>query len=614
MIPKLTIGMAHYDDYDGVYFTIHNLRINHSAFLPDVEIIVIDNSPHLPSGKAVEKLCNSMDGVRYVPYVETVGAANSKQRVFQEAAAPVVVVMDCHVMPRWPNFCNSVIKYFESNTDNLIQGPLFSNSLTYSYTHFDPIWRGEMLGIWGSARKLADGRIASVQQHDGAVLTFIMSGDRNAPVDPSDWASAKAMGMFEDDEEFEIPAQGMGLFIARKESWLGFNEDFRGFGGEEYYIHTKYWNSGRKCLCVPKFGWIHRFDRPNGIKYPLTVSDKVRNYVLGHIEVGLPLHQIKQHFVTNGKFPETEWEKLIADPRNYSFGQKTESDLRAFSNLEEIYRWDGLKNRPHTLLMDRLAKLAEEPGQKIIEVSNSRETTISLIYGLHRTSWLVSYLQDLHFSVDAARKTRTNKKFNGYALGSPKYTENSPSAISDYECDTLLLTVVDDGDSLFKYLEAAKKSVRRRIVILNSKAYGLSGHSKKPGFRDTLKIWFKDNPEWFISDHTQDGLGMTTLSRDPEDRPKEQINAWPPGYGVGTALKSLLSKIGIVATPNCSCNYRAAEMDRLGLKWCQENRETILGWLKEEADKRKLPFSKTATLGLLYVAERMGAKMIRKNQ
>lgn len=614
MKPKLTIGMAHYEDFDGVYFTIQNLRLNHGAILPDVEILVIDNSPETPSGQAVQKFCNSINGVRYLPYTEKVGAANSKNQIFKEAAADVVVVMDCHVMPRWSNFCQNVIDYFSSKTENLIQGPMFTDSLNTCYTHFDPIWRGEMLGVWGTAKRLPDGRLASIQRHEGNTLAFAMTGDTNKPVDLREWEASPSVGMFPDEPAFSIPAQGMGMFICRKDAWLGFNDDFRGFGGEEYYIHTKYWNSGRKCLCVPKFGWIHRFGRPNGVKYPLTVSDKVRNYVIGHLEVGLPLHQIKAHFVTGGKFPEAEWERLIADPRNYSFGEQSKEPVKHFKNLEEVYRWDGLKSRPHTLLMDKLQKIAAEPGQKIVEVTNSRETTISLLYGLHHTSWLVSYLQDLHFSVDAARKTRSNKRFTPYVLGSPKYNENSPSGLVDYDCDTFLITTVDDGDSLLKYINKVKDKVRRRIVILNSKAYGLSGHSKKPGFRDAVTLWLKDNKGWFIADHTQDGLGMTTLSRDPEDRPKEQINAWPPGYGVGTALKSLLSKIGIVATPNCSCNYRAAEMDRLGLKWCQENRETILGWLKEEADKRKLPFSKTATLGLLYVAERMGAKMIRKNQ
>lgn len=63
-----------------------------------------------------------------------------------------------------------------------------------------------------------------------------------------------------------------------------------------------------------------------------------------------------------------------------------------------------------------------------------------------------------------------------------------------------------------------------------------------------------------------------------------------PTSGPGTELKKLLATIGITSTPNCSCNARAAEMDRLGCDWCEANIDTIVGWLREEAEKRGLPF------------------------
>ena len=64
----------------------------------------------------------------------------------------------------------------------------------------------------------------------------------------------------------------------------------------------------------------------------------------------------------------------------------------------------------------------------------------------------------------------------------------------------------------------------------------------------------------------------------------------PPPHGPGTELKKLLATIGITATPNCSCNARAAEMDRQGADWCEHNIDTIVGWLRQEAEKRGLPF------------------------
>jgi hypothetical protein len=66
--------------------------------------------------------------------------------------------------------------------------------------------------------------------------------------------------------------------------------------------------------------------------------------------------------------------------------------------------------------------------------------------------------------------------------------------------------------------------------------------------------------------------------------------AFLSGCLAGTALKSLLASFGIAASPNCSCNARAAVMDRQGCDWCEANLDTIVGWLREEATKRGLPF------------------------
>jgi len=64
----------------------------------------------------------------------------------------------------------------------------------------------------------------------------------------------------------------------------------------------------------------------------------------------------------------------------------------------------------------------------------------------------------------------------------------------------------------------------------------------------------------------------------------------PPTHGPGTELKKLLAKVGITASPDCSCNARAAEMDRQGVEWCEANLDTIVGWLREQAEARGLPF------------------------
>ena len=65
--------------------------------------------------------------------------------------------------------------------------------------------------------------------------------------------------------------------------------------------------------------------------------------------------------------------------------------------------------------------------------------------------------------------------------------------------------------------------------------------------------------------------------------------------GPGTELKKLLAAwpLYITASPDCSCNARAAEMDRREQEtpgWCEANLDLIVGWLREQAEARGLPF------------------------
>jgi hypothetical protein len=64
----------------------------------------------------------------------------------------------------------------------------------------------------------------------------------------------------------------------------------------------------------------------------------------------------------------------------------------------------------------------------------------------------------------------------------------------------------------------------------------------------------------------------------------------PPNEGPGTELKKLLAKIGITPKAGCKCLARAVEMDIRGCDWCADNVPTIVGWLREEATSRRLPF------------------------
>jgi len=89
-------------------------------------------------------------------------------------------------------------------------------------------------------------------------------------------------------------------------------------------------------------------------------------------------------------------------------------------------------------------------------------------------------------------------------------------------------------------------------------------------------------------------------------RPKAGIvlPAEPPAYGPGTEMKKLLKAVGITATPNCSCNARARQMDVWGCDECERRLEEIVDWLGEEAARRKLPYLRAAGRQLVKLAIR----------
>ena len=58
----------------------------------------------------------------------------------------------------------------------------------------------------------------------------------------------------------------------------------------------------------------------------------------------------------------------------------------------------------------------------------------------------------------------------------------------------------------------------------------------------------------------------------------------------GTELHALLGRFGLTASGDCKCRSRAALMDANGCDWCEANIDEIVGWLRESAAERGLPF------------------------
>lgn len=254
--PFLTIGMATYDDYDGVYFSLQAMRFYHPEILDDVEFLIIDNRPDGPCGAPLKDLEKHIGNLRYIPAGDVTGTA-VRERVFSEADGEFVLCMDCHVLFA-PGSLRKLIDYFRSvpASNDLVQGPMIYDDLAKTSTHWTEGWRGGMFGMWAN--------------------------------DPA--------GDDPDNPPFEIPLQGLGIFACRRAAWPGFNAGFRGFGGEEGYIHEKFRQAGGRVLCLPALRWLHRFGRPLGTGYPNRWEDRIRNYLIGFGEIGWDTKDMHAHF------------------------------------------------------------------------------------------------------------------------------------------------------------------------------------------------------------------------------------------------------------------------------------------------------------------------------
>ena len=237
--------MATYDDFDGVYFSVQALRLYHEICKSDeVEIIVIDNNPEDAHGKSIQAFKNWVPNLKYIPFTDKKSTA-VRNEIFKNASGKYTISMDCHVL-FLPNSIDSLLEYYSKNQDckNLVQGPMFYDDISGYATHFKPTWGGDMYGQWEANKE-----------------------------------------GFEKGEPFDIPMMGLGTFSCETKNWLGFHEAFKGFGGEEGYIHEKFRLNGGRSICLPSFGWLHRFHRPSGVKYPLILEDRIWNYFVGWLEL-----------------------------------------------------------------------------------------------------------------------------------------------------------------------------------------------------------------------------------------------------------------------------------------------------------------------------------------
>lgn len=245
-----TLGIATCNDFDSLYFTIQTARILHKEI---TEIIIVDNSINQQHCDLAKSLTHWSGDIQIKLYLAREKQSTSvRDDIFQYATNEYVIVCDSHVV-LFPEAVRSLKEYYENHHRpyDLIHGPMVYDDLKTYSTHMEPVWRDNFYGIWATQKT--------------------------------------------DEPFFEIPMMGMGCFSCKKSEWLGFNKQFKGFGGEEGYIHEKYRQKGGKVVCVQGFKWLHKFPRLN-VPYPNNLDDRINNYITGWTELGKDCIEIYEHF------------------------------------------------------------------------------------------------------------------------------------------------------------------------------------------------------------------------------------------------------------------------------------------------------------------------------
>ena len=109
----------------------------------------------------------------------------------------------------------------------------------------------------------------------------------------------------------------------------------------------------------------------------------------------------------------------------------------------------------------------------------------------------------------------------------------------------------------------------------------------------------QDGEQWTVD---VDHAAYPRVSRLPDNKQQPAT----PASGPGTELKKLLAAwpFRFVAGDDCKCKQRARYMDQMGCDWVEANIEECVGYLRESAADRGLPFLDAA--GRLLIRRAIG--------
>jgi hypothetical protein len=323
--------MATRGEPDHVWFVLQALHANH----PRCAYLVIDNTPE--RDPRVEAVTRAVGGT-YIHRPDLTGTSAPRDAVFRFANTPWAMCIDSHVILE-TGAIQAALDFIAQNPESkdIVTGPILWDNGAVGATHWKPVSDKALWGAWATDERIKDVSLEIWEAKDpwwGTPTRFTPVEINNEihatePGKGTGTASPK-FGPFAtmpadarkisggDGEPFEIPMMGLGLWMMRCAAWPGFNPLFRGFGGEEGYIHEVVRRNGGKALCLPALKWRHKFRDTSGWHnnppppYPLNAGDHTHNLLVGHRELGINADaEIRAH---HGRgWSDEAWAKAVAE-------------------------------------------------------------------------------------------------------------------------------------------------------------------------------------------------------------------------------------------------------------------------------------------------------------
>lgn len=454
----------------------------------------MDNNPSSPEGVTTREFLKWVPNARYLTFTGWKGTAKPRDLVFEHASGDWVMVLDPHVLLA-PGSMGRLLDYCGENPDSrdLLSGPLIYDDHKGYSTHFDDAWRAEMWGTWGTDER---------------------GGDPDGP-------------------PFEIGANGLGLFAMRKGAWVGFNDSFRGFGGEEWYVHTKVRQRGGKCLCLPFLRWNHRFGRPGGVPYPLTRYQKARNYYLGLTELGLPTDPVYEHFVKSGLLTEDHWKGITGGRAEENPVSPPPPKKPGCGGCGGVTH-HGPPNRPDSL-DDWFLRASSAPTHLDQHVPRIRELAAGCTHvtelGGERSVSTVALLsaRPKALRIIDPREWAEDGWLRELAGGTEVVFDRKKSQdAAREETDFLFIDTEHTAPQVYRELTLHAPG-SGRVVLHDTVLYGENGQDNGPGLLPGVRRFLSERPEWAVLESHDHQYGLLVLSNREEDRkplPSKLEMAW----------------------------------------------------------------------------------------